>query len=53
MMSYGRRTLGLDRVVTIADPDAAGSIRVLEKIGLKFERRVRLSDDGPEIKLFA
>ena len=29
------------------------SIKLLEKIGLKYERMIRLSDDEPEIKLYA
>jgi RimJ/RimL family protein N-acetyltransferase len=53
VMSYARDALGLGRVLAIVNPDNAGSIRVLEKIGLKFDRLVRLSDDAPEIMLFA
>ncbi|HEY9402167.1 MAG TPA: GNAT family N-acetyltransferase [Pyrinomonadaceae bacterium] len=53
VMSYARDPLGLGRVLAIVNPDNAGSIRVLEKIGLKFERLVRLSEDAPEIMLFA
>lgn len=51
--AYGLETLGLRRIVAIANPDNDGSIRVLEKIGLKYERMVRLSDDESEIKLYA
>lgn len=51
--TYGINALGLKRIVAITNPDNDGSIRVLEKIGLKYERMIRLSDDGPEIKLFA
>jgi RimJ/RimL family protein N-acetyltransferase len=53
VMVYARGTLGLKRVLAIVNPDNAGSIRVLEKLGLKFDRLVRLSDDEPEIMLFA
>jgi RimJ/RimL family protein N-acetyltransferase len=53
VMNYGRSVLGLRRIVAITDDDNAGSIRVLEKIGMTFDRRVRLSDDGPEIRLLA
>ena len=49
---YGRRVLGIKRVVAITAPDNAGSIAVLEKIGLRFAGRIRLSDDGPELNLF-
>jgi RimJ/RimL family protein N-acetyltransferase len=38
--------------VAIAAPDNRASIAVLEKIGLRFERMIRLSDEGPELKLF-
>ncbi len=53
VMDYGRNVLGLRRVVAITDDGNAGSIRVLEKIGMSFDRMVRLSDDGPEIMLLA
>ncbi len=46
------RSLGLKRLVAITDPDNAGSIRVLEKIGLTFEKMIRLSTDDIELKLF-
>ena len=51
--SYAKETVHLNRLVAIVDPANAGSIRVLEKIGMKFERMVRLSQDDIELKLFA
>jgi ribosomal-protein-alanine N-acetyltransferase len=51
--SYASGALGLRRVLAIVNPKNAGSIKVLEKIGLKFERLVRLSEDAPEVMLFA
>jgi len=53
VMDYGRKVLGLRRVVAITNEDNVGSIRVLEKLGMSFDRMIRLSDDGPEIKLLA
>ncbi|MGA2399866.1 MAG: GNAT family N-acetyltransferase [Steroidobacteraceae bacterium] len=53
VLDYGRRTLKLGRIVAIANPDNHASIAVLEKIGLEFERMIRLSGSGPELKLFA
>ena len=50
---YGHKTIGLKRLVAITDPANEGSIRVLKKIGLKFEKMVRLSADDIELKLFA
>jgi RimJ/RimL family protein N-acetyltransferase len=49
---YAKNVMGLNRIVAITDPTNEGSIRVLEKIGLKFERMVRLSEDDIELKLF-
>jgi RimJ/RimL family protein N-acetyltransferase len=49
---YARDVIGLQRIVAIVDPANEGSIRVLEKIGLHFEKMVRLSADDIELKLF-
>lgn len=53
VMAYAREELGLKRVVAITDTGNEGSIRLLEKIGFKYEKLIRLSDDSPELKLFA
>lgn len=49
---YAGDIVGLQRIVAITDPHNAGSIRVLEKIGMKFEKMVKLSEDDIELKLF-
>lgn len=49
---FAKDVIRLRRVVAITDPANEGSIRVLEKIGLRFERMVRLSADDIELKLF-
>jgi RimJ/RimL family protein N-acetyltransferase len=49
---YAREIIGLKRIVAIVDPVNAGSIRVLEKIGLQYETMVRLSADDINLKLF-
>jgi len=53
VMDYGRSVLGLKRIVAVASSDNDRSIRLLEKLGLRFEKMVRLSEEAPEIKLFA
>lgn len=53
VMAYGRSVLGLRRIVAITSPDNEASIRLLEKLGMKFESMVRLSDESPEVRLFA
>jgi len=52
VLDHGKRILNLGRIVAIAHPDNQASIAVLEKIGLRFERMVRLSADAEELKLF-
>jgi RimJ/RimL family protein N-acetyltransferase len=52
VLAYGKNTLGLKRIVGVTSSDNDGSIRVLEKLGLRFKRMVKLSEDGPELRLF-
>ena len=52
ILDHGRRQLGLKRMVAITAPENHGSIAVLERIGLKFERMVRLAADPHDLKLF-
>jgi RimJ/RimL family protein N-acetyltransferase len=49
---YAKNKIGLNRLIAIVDPENEGSIRVLEKIGLQFEKMVRLSEDDIDLKLF-
>jgi ribosomal-protein-alanine N-acetyltransferase len=53
VLAHARQVLRLQRIVAITTPENLGSIAVLEKIGLKFERMIRLAEPGPELKLFA
>jgi ribosomal-protein-alanine N-acetyltransferase len=53
VVAYGRDVLGLRRLVAITTPDNDGSMRVLEKIGFRFERMIRLTDEGSPLTLFA
>jgi RimJ/RimL family protein N-acetyltransferase len=52
VLAHARDALRIKRVVAITSPDNWSSIAVLEKIGLKFERMIRLVDHSPELKLF-
>ena len=53
VLAHARRDLGLGRIVAITSPDNDASIRVLEKLGFRFERVTKLSEDAHEVKLFA
>ena len=52
VLQHARNTLGLDRIVAIVTPENRSSIKLLEKIGLTFERMIRLSDDDEELEFF-
>lgn len=50
---YGKEVHGLKRLVAITSPDNLSSGKLLEKIGLTFERMIKLSQDSEEVKLFS
>ncbi|MDI1248537.1 MAG: GNAT family N-acetyltransferase [Lacunisphaera sp.] len=52
-LAYGRTNLGLQRIVAITLPANAASIRTLVKLGLRFEKMIRLTADAEELQLFA
>lgn len=45
--------IGLARVVAIVSPENASSRRLLERLGLAFERSLRLAGDDTEVALYA
>ncbi len=49
---WGRRELGLQRIIAITSPDNLGSARVLEKIGLRFAGLTRLDGESVDTCLF-
>ena len=51
VMSHARAALGLGRIVAITTVDNAPSIRLLGKLGFRFERMIRMGDE--ELRLFA
>ncbi|EJR53096.1 hypothetical protein IIM_02460 [Bacillus cereus VD107] len=50
VMEYGRNELGLKRIVAITSIDNANSGKLLEKVGLRFEKII--SGSGEDLKLF-
>jgi RimJ/RimL family protein N-acetyltransferase len=52
VMSYAREKLGITRVLAITTPDNVASGKLLNKIGLTFDRLIRLAPDASEVKLF-
>lgn len=53
VLEYGKSTVGLKRIVAIVSRANHRSIRILERIGLRFERPIRLPGDDEEIALYA
>ena len=52
VLARGKTMFGLTRVAAITQPDNRGSIRVLEKLGLRFERMVTMPGETKAIQLF-
>jgi RimJ/RimL family protein N-acetyltransferase len=52
-MAHGKSVLGLARIVAITSPDNHPSVGLLTRLGFRFERRVRLNTEGPELALYA
>jgi RimJ/RimL family protein N-acetyltransferase len=53
VLEYGMKVIGLKRIVAIVTVTNRPSIRVLEKIGLTFERMIRFPGDAEEIPLYS
>ena len=52
-LDHGRAALGLERIAAIVAPDNAGSVRLLHRLGLRFERMVTTPGETTAICLYA
>ena len=52
VMKYARAELQLDRILAITTPDNEASAKLLGKIGLRFDRLIKLAADSPGVRLF-
>ena len=52
-MNYGWKTIGLHRIVAITKPENRDSIKLLEKLGLRFEKMIQMSPHAGESALFS
>ena len=52
VLEHARRNLGIDRVLAITTPDNGASAKLLGKLGLRFDRMIKLSPGANEVKLF-
>lgn len=53
VMDYGKRVLGLPRVVGITAPDNEKSGQLLEKLGLRYQKMIHVPGFTSESRLFA
>jgi RimJ/RimL family protein N-acetyltransferase len=53
VMHHARETLGLTRILAIVSPDNAGSIRLLEKLGLRHAGMIRPPGEAADLHLFS
>ena len=51
VLGHAKEDFGLTRIVAIVNPDNQRSIKLLERLGLMFERAVRLKAESTEILL--
>ncbi|MDM5360740.1 GNAT family N-acetyltransferase [Peribacillus sp. RS7] len=53
VMAHGKNVLGINRIVAITSPNNHSSAKLLEKLGLQFERMVKFPNESQELRLFA
>jgi RimJ/RimL family protein N-acetyltransferase len=52
VMQHARETAGVGQVLAITNVDNDPSIRLLGKLGFRFDKLVRLGEDATELRLF-
>lgn len=52
-IGYGKENLIFSKILAITTPDNEGLIRLLEKLGFKFEQLINLPQTGERVKLFS
>lgn len=53
VMRYGRETLGMKQICAIVSPDNERSIRLLTKLGLRFDKMMQYPGDQSAVALYA
>lgn len=53
VMDYGKNILGLKRVLAITTQDNESSGKLIEKVGLKFEKLIKQPHDENELRLYS
>ena len=53
ILKYGHSTLGVNKIVGLTSEDNLGSTNLLKKLGMDFEKIVKMSDDDPGTVLYS
>lgn len=53
VMEYGRSVLGVDKIVGLTAEHNHASIALLGKLGMRFEKTVKMTDDDPGTPLYS
>lgn len=53
VMEYGRAILGIEKIVGLTSEENVASIKALEKLGMSFEKMVKMSEDDPGTALYS
>jgi len=53
ILKYGRSDLGIAKIVGLTTEDNFGSINLLKKLGMDFEKTVKMFDDDPGTVLYS
>lgn len=53
VLEYGKINLQLPRIIAMVDPDNEASIRLVEKLGMKFASMIRMPGESQEINMYS
>lgn len=53
VLEYGKKSLNFKRLLAITAQNNQSSIKLLEKLGFKFERLIKMPHDAEELNLFS
>ncbi|HEX7641639.1 MAG TPA: GNAT family N-acetyltransferase [Burkholderiaceae bacterium] len=53
VLEYGYAELGLRRLVAIVSPENAVSIKLIRKLGMRYEKQIRLTPEAKTVDLYA
>jgi RimJ/RimL family protein N-acetyltransferase len=53
VMKYGEDVLGFEKVLAITTQDNESSVKLLDKLGFKFEKLIKMPTDENELNLFS